>query len=106
LDKLVDIFSTGIHRVAIIDDDENILFTISQSFVINLIYLNWDKFNKEFGNTKCSKFELGTTKPYIVNENDHIFNAIQIIKETKVSALPVINNDGVLVANFSASDLK
>jgi 5'-AMP-activated protein kinase, regulatory gamma subunit len=104
---LVQMFATGIHRVPILDEEGNLLMTLSQSSLIRQLANNLHQGKlKQFGQKNLKDYTLGQEKPVSISKDATVNDAINSIVENNVSALPVVDKDGVLVANFSASDLK
>jgi CBS-domain-containing membrane protein len=104
---LVQMFATGIHRVPILDEEGSLLLTVSQSSLIRQLanHLHQGKL-KQYGEKNLKDYVLGQEKPVTISKDATVNDAINSIVENGVSALPVVDKDGVLVGNFSASDLK
>lgn len=109
---LLDIFSRGVRRVAVCDDEKKLITTCSQSDLVR--YLHQLIVNNKFTNETCqtivkqSLTELGfksnsvTTIPRRIN----VLLALQTLLRHNTEALVVVNDSGDLFANFSSSDLR
>ncbi|KAL6069930.1 CBS domain-containing protein [Balamuthia mandrillaris] len=107
---LTDIFAKGIHRMPILDDGQRLSHTISQSDVVQYLstQLHMGKL-KGMGEKTCKQlFGLdGQREVFTVSKNgSSLLDALKMLKEKGVSALAVVEEDGTLAGNFSASDLK
>jgi len=104
---LVKLFASGIHRIPILKNGE-LQMSISQSSVI--FFALSDKLKvgslKEMGKNSLKSLGLGQVSPHTVHGHSTVIYALTLISKNGFSALPVINSDGVLIGNFSASDLK
>jgi len=102
-----ELLSKGIHRVLLSDHSDKVLGNLSQSDLVNYIFEH-----KNHGDNK-NVMASTTAKDLVANGNavvchigERVIAVLQRIKETGVSALAVLNHDGKLKGNFSASDLK
>lgn len=101
---LVPIFASGVHRVATTDEKGDFKMLVSQSLVIKNI-LNFIEDDEVFGKKSLKDLGLGQVKPLSVHGTDPVLNALHIISKG-YSGVPVIDKGGVLIGNFSASDVK
>jgi len=103
--ELMKTFSSGVHRVPVVDEKNKILNFISQSdlnrYLCENIYLCGENQNKNVT-------ELGlSAKVVVYARGDAIaIQALDIMARNRLSALPVVDLDGDLIGNFSASDLR
>jgi CBS domain-containing protein len=97
---------TKFHRVPIYN--ENYIVTIfSQRDVLKLIYKNEDKFKNFLEKKKIIDYkEFKLSKIFKVHKNEKMLKALEILKENKITGLPVVNDKEEVVANFSVTDLK
>lgn len=105
--SVVDFFAKGIHRVPILNEKNEIINSISQYSLIKLLSENLHKGKlKTMGEMTASNLGLGKNKPVTVQKEIHtVLQAFQLIQKENVSALAVIEEDGKLAGNFSATDL-
>lgn len=95
----------GLHRVAIIDDEFNLVNLITQSQIVKFLYENL----KQLGGVKdrpISELDIKREKVLCINENEPAVNAFRKMIEENVSGLAVIDDAGKLVENISLRDLK
>lgn len=102
---LVPIFAGGVHRVATTNEEGDFKFTVSQSLVIKNI-LNFIEDDEVFGKKTLKELGLGQVKPVSVHGTDPVLNALHIIAKKGFSGVPVVDKEGVLIGNFSATDVK
>jgi len=96
-----------IHRVPVLEHDGSLITTVSQSSIINYIYNNWKSVGEEYDGKTIVDLGLGKKKTIVgVKSSDHILYAISLIEKHQVSALPVLDNNGKVIGNFSASHLR
>eukprot|EP00029_Vermamoeba_vermiformis_P007373 TRINITY_DN3178_c0_g1_i1.p1 TRINITY_DN3178_c0_g1~~TRINITY_DN3178_c0_g1_i1.p1 ORF type:complete len:309 (+),score=100.99 TRINITY_DN3178_c0_g1_i1:263-1189(+) len=104
---VINLFARGLHRVPIIDRAEQVTGTLSQTNILQRLH---EEFT--FGNLKdvaaktIKQLGLGMESPVRVRDENSVLFAIKAIAKEHVSAVPVIDEFGRLVGNFSASDLK
>lgn len=102
-------FAGGAHRCVLFSGDKAVANVVSQSnFVAHMAA------NLQFGPTKeiaAQKikdlgFSEGHLKLITVGAGQTVLEAVKVMKKEGVSALAVVDAEGKLVGNFSASDLK
>jgi len=106
IEKLVDMFYLGVHRVPVIGNDGTVINVISQSDFLQVVAQSLPVLG-DLNDKTLEELELTAEKTiYSIKENQSVLVALSILNRHKVSALPVISESGKLVANFSASNLK
>jgi len=104
VNELIDYFSKGIQRVPVIDSQMHVLNVISQSDLLRFVCENL------FLISECGKQsieELGIINTNIVKVIDLMTTtAIASIASKRINAVAIVDIDGHLIGNFSASDLK
>ncbi len=107
--KLADairiMLESGAHRILVTDINGNLVNLITQSRIVELISLLVGSI------PKCAKpidglSGLGTKQVIMMNERQTAYEAFVIMRDMKVSALPIVNGEGVLVGIISLSDIK
>jgi len=93
-----------IHRVPVINMNNELVSVITQSHVLNLIFNNIDKFSNL--QETVGNIQLGTKPVLTVHLQRSALDAFKIIYEKRVNGVAVVNDYNVLVGNVSASDLK
>eukprot|EP00761_Pharyngomonas_kirbyi_P012317 gb/GECH01012344.1/.p1 GENE.gb/GECH01012344.1/~~gb/GECH01012344.1/.p1 ORF type:complete len:325 (+),score=80.25 gb/GECH01012344.1/:1-975(+) len=111
--QLIEVFGTGVHRVPMYHSQEHdIVNIISQRDVFNFVYEHQDKLNHFpertleevcFDNTEL---DFGRENLVSVSHSASVAKASSLLSENKVSALAVLDEQGDIVAHFSASDLR
>lgn len=103
--SVMDMFSGGtIHRVPISDEQGSIVSIISQAKVVEFLSGIIHKFGNAANKTVAECFAPKYVES--VNFDDTVIDAFTTIKDLKLSGLAVVDNQGVLVGNISASDMK
>jgi len=107
LSDAVEQYLKGIHRIAITDDDGDLLGVVSQWTIANYLdtvptdEIDWIPTLRE--PIRNSKF---TSNVECVNWKESTLDCFIKMHNKKLSALAVIDDSGKLVGNLSASDLK
>lgn len=91
--------------VAVSNDMDQIINVISQSDIIRFLIPKMEDFNDLFDQT-VSELGLGKHAALTVRDNDPTIKALKLMHSQCISALAVVDEEGRLVGNFSASDLK
>lgn len=102
---LLQHFYSGLHRVAVVDHQNNVINIVTQSDVlafmarnVHLLSLKEEKTITELG--------IGTEGVFTVPHDMRVVKLLQKLVLLKLSAVPVIDGHGKIVANFSVSNLK
>mmetsp|Transcript_19020 Transcript_19020/g.53354 ORF Transcript_19020/g.53354 Transcript_19020/m.53354 type:complete len:311 (-) Transcript_19020:294-1226(-) len=105
--EAVTMFSCGLHRVAVIDRNSGeLLHTLAQSDLARVLAEELKRSAcKHIGAKSLKELGLSQTSPLVIDEHCNVLGALQKIDETRVSALGVVEANGKLIGNFSASDL-
>eukprot|EP01095_Lingulamoeba_sp_RSL-Kostka_P017788 TRINITY_DN9475_c0_g1_i1.p1 TRINITY_DN9475_c0_g1~~TRINITY_DN9475_c0_g1_i1.p1 ORF type:complete len:311 (-),score=109.88 TRINITY_DN9475_c0_g1_i1:29-961(-) len=104
----VDVLGKGVHRVPLFCSETNeIKHSLSQSDVIKFL----EEHIKRGGNklmADITAIQMGMIKENVIscNESDSVLDCVSKFPENGISALAVVSDEGKLVGNFSASDLK
>jgi len=109
-DSLIDAveqYLKGVQRIAITDDDGDLIGVISQWTIANyLATVSTD--DKDC--IRTLKYPVGESKydhkVNCVNGKETALNSFLKMNELKQTSLAVVDNEGILVGNLSASDLK
>jgi CBS domain-containing protein len=97
----------NIHRVLLANPNNAKHYDgmVTQSQLLQWIYSNRDKAN-EFMNMKVQDLWPESAGIHWIHEEASLLEAFQLIREKQVSGLAILNKEGKLVGNISASDLK
>lgn len=103
--SMMDMFSGGsIHRVPISDEQGTIVSIISQAKVVEFLSGIIPTFGNAANKTVAACFV--TKRVECTHLEDRVIDAFSKIKQLRLSGLAVVDNEGVLVGNISASDMK
>jgi CBS domain-containing protein len=103
--ECISLFQRGLHRVVVTNEERKIVGILSQSDVVRFLAGKMDEHYSFFGKT-VEELNLGTYSLITVRDTQPTIAALKILYEHKVSAVAVVNKEGILVGNLSASDLK
>jgi CBS domain-containing protein len=93
----------NVHRVAVTNEVKDVVGMMTQSRLVEYLYNNKDKLKEKMTVTNASTI---AHKPVeTINMNEFVIEAFKKIWEKEVSGIAVVDNDGKLVGNISASDL-
>lgn len=108
LAEAVDQYLKGVHRIAISDDTGEIIGVISQWTIANYLATvpTDDKEWIPSLRAPVAQSQFKTTEVKCVNKNETALNAFTFMHSNKLSAVGVIDDEGKLCGNLSASDLK
>lgn len=106
IEKLLDMFYLGVHRVPVISKDGSVFNVISQTDFLTVLAqclpLLGDLNKQTIGS-------LGLTKGKIlqvVEFDKPVISALSVLYHNRINAVPVVDEQGRIVANFSSSNLK
>jgi len=103
---LINNFMKGrIHRVPIVGDDNHISGSVTQSDVVQFLFKNEEHFHSVMKKT-LKELDLEEGSVVSVIETQPLIKALSTIVETQFTGLAVIDSQGKLVGNVSASDVK
>lgn len=94
-----------VHRVPVVDTSGELITIVTQSHVARLIY-KWIARFEQLADSTVEQLKLGYADVITVREDEEAIAAFRLIHERGVSAVGVVNAEGRLVGNVSASDLK
>jgi len=107
LDVMLIIGKFGVHRLPVVSDDgERIVNIITQSAVTDFLVKHESAVKAV---TSKTLNELGLSMPstvYSVKGDDTLQTAIAMLRDHRVSALPVLGHGDAVIGNISARDLR
>jgi len=92
------------HRVAVLNEQRDLIGLISQCTVVQFLYKKKDQLNEKL-NLQVQSW-LKKTSVITIHMDRFVIEAFQTIWDEMVSGLAVVNDEGKLVSNISASDLR
>lgn len=104
--QTIGLFQKGVNRVTVLGPDGRAETVISQSDIVRFLVSKIDEFPDIF-DLSVNEHGLARKKNLIrINKIEPTIKAISLLIQHKISAVAVINDDGTLIGNFSASDMK
>lgn len=102
--KVIHKFAKGIHRIPLQDEKEELKMTISKTAYIHFLLPFFEV--DELGSKSLDQLGIGTGKELVLlKETDSVINGFLEIDKRKIYALPVVDKDGKIIGNISASDV-
>jgi len=108
LDELLSILSnSNIHRVFVVNEVDDIIGLVSQSSILNFIHSHpLQPSLQQLYNEPVTKWIKSGTNPLTINMREFVIKAYEQIWDKQVTGMAVVDDDGKLVGNISASNLK
>jgi len=103
--EVLDLLSKTAHRVAITNEQIDIVGLITQSRVIRFFKDHKDIFSERLSR-KVGELWGDKRVVYSVGLNNFVIDALKKMREHKVSGLAIIDENGKLIGNISAGDLR
>jgi len=94
----------GVHRVPVIDAEGNLMSVLTQSQVVHWFCDHRSSFPTM--KKTLENLHIGQSGIISISWNSRAIEAFQLIWNKRISAVAVVNDDGILVGNISVSDLK
>jgi CBS domain-containing protein len=97
-----------IHRSPVLNSDGTVADTVSQSDYIRWLYDQSQTYlkNLEVWNNKLADIGMGKSEIVTVRDTDMVIEVLRTMSSDNLYAVAVVDEDGKLVGNFSATDLK
>jgi CBS domain-containing protein len=103
--NVCEILAKGVHRVPIVNDKGEAINIISQSTIINFLHKNISLFHTDLSKS-ISELGIGTKPVFAVSKDTPAIETFRLMDNKKISGVAVVDHEGRLVGNTSASDLK
>jgi 5'-AMP-activated protein kinase regulatory gamma subunit len=94
-----------LHRIPCVDANGNMVALVTQMDVMKFLSDNIGKLG-ELATSKVEKLQLGFGQVYAVTPDQRAIDAFKMIKDMRVSGVCVVDHNGIIIGNISASDLK
>ncbi|KAM6955021.1 5'-AMP-activated protein kinase subunit gamma-3b isoform 2-T6 [Lycodopsis pacificus] len=107
-DAIYSLLKNKIHRLPVIDPASgNVLHILTHKRILKFLHIFRSKIPKpRFLQKRINEVAIGTFKQIAtVQESASVFDALTIFVERRVSALPVVNEQGKVVALYSRFDV-
>lgn len=106
--SLIDIIHmlARLHRVPVVDPKtHSITNVVTQSTIIRLLNSHPEVLG-ELGNKTIAELNLGSRRVISVNIDDKTVDAFKTLVDSKVQAVAVVDEQGILTANLSLTDVR
>jgi len=104
--RLVRLFGLGVHRVALLDMRGSLTNILSQSDVVKFLHANLHLLG-ENANKTIRELKMIATDNLVVAETDQTaISAFNLLGQNLISAVPIVDKNGVLCGTLALSDLK
>jgi len=104
--RLIRLFGLGVHRVALLDLFGSLQNVLSQSDVVKYLHSNLELLG-ENENKSIKELNMISTEKLVIAESDQTaISAFKLLAQNLVSAVPIVDKQGVLSGTLSVSDLK
>lgn len=110
-DVVKEICVERLHRVPLVKD-KRVINLVTQADIVGWIAFNKDRLgaagDKTVGELEKDLGGIGGLKQLLlsINEEDTVEKAFSIMQKYNIHGVPVLNKEGKLIANISASDMK
>lgn len=109
--KLLEMFYSGVHRVLVLEEENSVAINVvTQSDLMNLLAQCLPFLEEETKKKTVRQLSLDTKNLVTVTADTKAFTAIcrmqYHVQKPFLSAIPIVDCSGHLLANFSASNLK
>eukprot|EP00483_Globobulimina_turgida_P001289 UN01291 len=102
---LANVFALGSHVVGVIDDDKKLIGVATQGYFFQQLAKKW-KFVHTCSLNSLFKLSYITSPIISINKRTKAVDAFKIMNTENLSGLAVLNEQGMLVHNTSATDIK
>lgn len=106
--KAIEAFGNGVHRVAIVNNENRITGILSQRRMIRFFWENARRFaSLDFLlSSSLQDLKIGSTTPITIYGDQSLIEALQKMFDERVSSLAVVDRNKFLMGNISIVDVK
>lgn len=104
--RLIRLFGLGVHRVAMLDLQGNLTSIISQSDVVKYLHANIHLLGEKANKPVKDLNMVSADKLVVVESDQSAISAFKVLASNLVSAVPIVDKQGILSGTLSVSDLK
>jgi len=103
----VDVFAKGIHRAPLLNREGALVGSLSQSTLLRWLIEESKSYLKDWPALELylADLGLGAASVVTVRDTDSVVHVLAALAAAGVSAVPIVDADGKLIGNFSATDL-
>jgi CBS domain-containing protein len=95
--------ATNAHRVAVINEAKDVVGLVTQSKLVDFLYKHRGEAKDKMASIRAA--DIARSPVTSVNMNQFVIDAFKQIWDQQVTGVAVVDNEGKLVGNISASDL-
>jgi predicted transcriptional regulator len=95
----------GLHRLPVVNMENNIINVLTQSDLLAFMAQNMHLIGAIARKT-LDECNIGRVAPQMARANEQTSVVVKRLHDKRITALPVVDDEGKIVANFSISDLK
>jgi CBS-domain-containing membrane protein len=95
----------GLHRLPVVNMENNIINVLTQSDLLAFMAQNMHLIGAIARKT-LDECNIGRIPPQMARANEQTSVVVKRLHDKRISGLPVVDEDGKIIANFSISDLK
>jgi len=111
ISDLIDLFRNPknfyrLHRVAVTDDEHNVINVVTQSDIVNFAAAHLEEFDKEKLNIKIGLMQGLIRSPIMITIDSAFVDALERLYKNRISGLALVDHEFKLSGNLSASDLR
>lgn len=105
LPKVIELFWLGLHRLPVVNMENNIINVLTQSDLLAFMAQNMHLIGAIARKT-LDECNIGRVAPQMARANEQTSVVVKRLHNKRITALPVVDDEGKIIANFSISDLK
>jgi len=105
LPMVLEYFWLGMHRVPVVNMENNIISVLTQSDVLSFMAQNIH-LTGVLARKSLEQCKLGLAAPVLAKASEQTSVIVKRLHDKRISAAPVIDDEGKIIANFSLNDLK
>jgi len=95
----------GIHRVAVVDSEDDLKYVLTQTDLISFIHQHLDKISQLKSKT-VEELNLGFKEVISVTVKEQVWKALIMMNSKGVSGIGIVEEDGSIIGHISSADLK
>lgn len=104
--RLIRLFGMGVHRVAMLDLDGSLANVLSQSDVLKYLNANIQLLGENANKSIKELKMISSDKLITADVEQTAISAFKLLAQNLISAVPIVDKEGVLAGTLSLSDLK
>lgn len=93
------------HRVPVVNSENNIINVVTQSDLLSFMAQNIHLIGNIARKT-LEECHIGLVAPQMAKSTEQTSVVVKRLHDKRITAAPVVDNEGKIIANFSLNDLK